>query len=63
MPALLCLALLLLSGCHGMMVDSLNQRHIQSCVWWQSGITGLRSVSATGGVDIQTCLTTPCQGR
>ena len=63
MPAVLLLALLLCTGCHGQVIDSLNQRHIASCVWWNSAITGARSVSATGGADLATCLAVPCQGR
>lgn len=60
-----CLVLLTLlsSGCHGQLVETLNQRHVASCVWWNSALTGARSVSATGGADLATCLAVPCQGR
>jgi hypothetical protein len=62
MPALLLLALLL-SGCTGMLIDRLNERHVQSCVWFSNPISGARSITATGGLDIATCLSAPCQGR
>lgn len=55
--------LMLLQGCAGQLIDSLESRGVKSCVWWNSGVTGLRSVSATGGVSVQDCLAAPCQGR
>jgi hypothetical protein len=63
MIRLVLLALLLLSGCTGVLIDRLEQHHVASCVFWNSTITGLRAVSATGGVPIEVCLNVPCQGR
>jgi hypothetical protein len=57
------LAMLLLTGCQGMLIDAMEERHVASCIWWNSALTGARSVSATGGVDIRECLSVPCQGR
>ena len=55
---LLLLLALLLAGCHGALVDALEQRQVASCVWW-SGPFG-RGVTATGGVPLATCLHVPC---
>ena len=64
MPRLgLLLLALLTSGCTGQLVAALDARQVASCVWWNSALTGARSVSATGGADLATCLAVPCQGR
>ena len=63
MPILLCLLALILSGCHGMVVERLESRGVKSCVFWNSQITGLRAVSATGGLPVEVCLADPCRGR
>ena len=55
MLRLVCLLTLVLSGCHGPLVAALEERHVQSCVW--SSLPWGRAVTATGGVDVQTCLT------
>lgn len=49
---------LLCTGCHGALVDALEQRQVASCVWW-SGPFG-RGVTATGGVPLATCLSVQC---
>ena len=54
------LALCLCTGCTGALVDALEQRQVASCIWWNSTLTGARSISATGGVDIRECLAVPC---
>lgn len=51
---------LLLAGCHGALVSALNERRVTSCVYWSNPLTGIRGVSATGGMDLQTCLAVPC---
>ena len=63
MPFLVAALLLFSTGCTGMLLDQLQERHVSSCVWWQSHVTGLRSVSATGGATLEQCLAVPCQGR
>lgn len=45
---------LVLTGCHGALVQALEQRHLQSCVWWSNPLA--RGVTATGGVDVRECL-------
>lgn len=56
----LCLVLVLLcAGCHGALVDALEQRQVQSCVWF-TGPLGGHGVTATGGVPLGTCLAVPC---
>ena len=62
-PVLTLVLALLCAGCTGVLIDALEQRHVASCVWWNSAITGARSVSATGGADLAVCLAVPCQGR
>ena len=47
--------LLLLTGCHGQLVDALAQRQITSCIWWTTPLGG-RGISATGGADLAACL-------
>ena len=60
----LALLALLLTGCHGHLIDALNERHAASCVWWETRPFGAaRGVTATGGVPIAACLAVPCQGR
>jgi hypothetical protein len=55
---------LLLAGCHGQLIDALQERQIHSCVWWETQpFKSARGVTATGGVDITTCLAVPCHGR
>ena len=52
---MLLLAMLLLCvGCHGQLIEALNQRQVASCVWWNSPFG--RGVSATGGMPLQACL-------
>ncbi len=57
---LLCLCILY-TGCTSFasLGDTLNERQVQSCVYTQ-GAAGLfvqvRSVSATGGIPLETCL-------
>jgi hypothetical protein len=58
---LVCLLAVLLTGCHGQVIDALEQRQVQSCVWWTTPILGTRGVSATGGLPLATCLAVPCQ--
>lgn len=56
----LCLVLALLCvGCTGWLVDGLEQRQVQSCVWF-TGPLGGHGVTATGGVPLATCLAVPC---
>lgn len=64
MPSLLLLTLLLFTGCTGWLIDDLNQRHVQSCVWWETKPFGAaRGITATGGADLATCLAVPCRGH
>ena len=56
-------ALLVLTGCHGMVAANLEARGVKSCLFWNSQLTGLRAVSATGGLPIEACLSDPCRGR
>lgn len=51
----LCL-LLLCTGCTGALVDALEARHVQSCIWWQSLLGTARGVTATGQADLGQCL-------
>lgn len=55
---LLLLALLLCTGCHGQLVDALEQRQVASCVWFSTPFG--HGVTATGGVPLATCLSVPC---
>lgn len=56
----LCLVLALLcAGCTGQLVDALEQRQVQSCIWWRGPLQG-HGVTATGGVPLATCLSVPC---
>lgn len=55
----LLLAALLCSGCHGALVQALDERQAASCVWW-SVPWGARGVTATGGAALSTCLAVPC---
>lgn len=57
------LVVCLCMGCTGWLIDALEERNVASCVWWNSAITGARSVSATGGATLAECLAVPCQGR
>lgn len=57
--ALVCL----LTGCTGVLVDSLQERHISSCVFWSSPLAGARGVTATGLATISQCLEVPCRGH
>jgi uncharacterized membrane protein len=57
----LLLAGLLLGGCTGTLVDRLNERQVQSCVWWHTMWGTARGVTATGGTDINVCLRVPSQ--
>ena len=55
-----------LSGCAGFasFAETLNERKVQSCVYWSGFVGGMLSgaqaqvkgVTATGGVDFDTCL-------
>lgn len=58
MPVLLVLLALLSSGCHGQLVAALEERQVQSCVWWSNPFG--RGVTSTGGLPLQTCLAQPC---
>ena len=60
---MLLLLALLLSGCTGALIDHLNERQVQSCVWFSNPLSGARSVTATGGLPMDVCLSAPCQGR
>jgi hypothetical protein len=63
MPALL-LVCLLLAGCHGVLIDSLQERGIQSCVFWETQpFKSAHGITATGGIPIETCLAIQCRGR
>jgi hypothetical protein len=53
MAALLLLALLV-AGCHGQLLNALEERQAASCLWWSSPFG--RGVTATGGVTIEQCL-------
>ena len=53
------LLILLSSGCTGMLVDALEQRQVQSCVWF-SGPLGGHGVTATGGMPLAECLKVQC---
>lgn len=59
MTVLLVVAILL-GGCHGAMIDAMQERQIASCWWWRGPLGG-HGVTATGGIDIRTCLQVPCQ--
>jgi len=64
MPVLLLLVCLLLSGCHGQLIDALNERNVHSCVWWETQpFKSARGITATGGASLETCLAVPCRGR
>lgn len=63
MPYLLLLALLL-SGCTGWLIDDLERRQVQSCVFWETRPFGAaRGITATGGASLERCLQVPCSGR
>ena len=49
-----------LSGCTGWLVEGLEQRQVQSCVWFAGPLGGGHGVTATGGVPLATCLAVPC---
>jgi pantoate kinase len=59
MKALLLLCLCL-TGCTGWLVDSLEQRQMQSCWWIRGPLGGGYGVTATGGVSVATCLSVQC---
>ena len=61
--SLLLVCVLLATGCHGMVAANLEARGVKSCLYWNSQLTGLRAVSATGGLPIEACLSDPCSGR
>lgn len=48
------LALGLWTGCTGQLVQALEARQARSCIWFTGPFA--RGVTATGGVDVQTCL-------
>ena len=52
MPVLI-LLLLVCTGCHGAVVAGMEERGIKSCIYWNSQLTGLRAVSATGGLPVE----------
>lgn len=54
----LLLLALLLAGCHGALVDALEQRQVASCVWFSTPFA--RGVSSTGGQPLSACLSVPC---
>lgn len=58
-PWLLLLGLLL-TGCHGALVDALEQRQVQSCLWFRGPLGGGYGVTSTGGIPLATCLAVPC---
>jgi hypothetical protein len=58
MRALLLLALLC-GGCHGQLIQALEQRHVSSCIWWSTPWGG-KGVTATGGQSLAECLHVPC---
>lgn len=62
MLRLLALALLLLlQGCTGALIDALDKRQTNSCIWWStSPLTGTHGVTATGGASLEACLAVPC---
>ena len=60
--ALLCVGLLC-AGCARQLIDTLESRGVKSCVYWNSQVTGLRAISATGGLPVEVCLADPCRGR
>jgi hypothetical protein len=62
MPLLLLLCVLL-SGCHGALIDALERRQVASCVWWDGPFGLSKGVTATGGIAIETCLAVPCMTR
>lgn len=58
----LCLFLLCLTGCASSvasLAETLNQRNVQSCLWYQ-GSAGpyahIQGVTATGGLPVAQCL-------
>jgi|SoiMethySBSTD1v2_1073268.scaffolds.fasta_scaffold63421_3 hypothetical protein len=59
-PEWLLLALCL-GGCTSPLIDQLNARQVASCVWWRGPLGYQHGVTATGGVEMQTCLAVPCQ--
>lgn len=63
MLTLLCALALLLSGCTGTIVDSLQERHISSCVFWSTPLASARGVTATGNATVEQCLAVPCRGH
>jgi hypothetical protein len=57
---LVLLLCVLLTGCHGQLVQALEERQVASCIWW-SVPWGGHGVTATGGATLATCLAVPCQ--
>jgi hypothetical protein len=55
---LMLLLALLLGGCHGQLVQALEERQAASCLWWRSPFGS--GVTATGGVPLERCLAVPC---
>lgn len=55
MPGLL-LVCLLLTSCHGALIDALETRHAQSCVYWRGIFQQVKGVTSTGGVPLAQCL-------
>lgn len=49
---------LLLGGCHGTLVKTLEQRQIASCIYWSSPFG--HGVTSTGGVPLSACLSVAC---
>jgi hypothetical protein len=63
MAALLLLCLLL-AGCHGALVDALQERQVASCIWWETQpFKSARGITATGGASLETCLAVQCRGH
>ena len=49
------------TGCHGQLVAALEDRQVQSCIYWHGGLLSGHGVTATGGVPLSLCLAQPCQ--
>lgn len=56
----LLLACLACMGCTGWLIEGLEQRQVQSCIYWSGALTGGHGVTATGGVPLATCLSVQC---
>lgn len=60
MTGLLLLTCLLCTSCTGALVDALEQRQVQSCLFFAGPLGGGYGVTATGGVPLATCLAVQC---